>query len=581
MGSSGILASLEGLVREAVRHVGCLSLLALLQSSTSGLAAQAPGVSGIRSFDLPRFTLREIVAGHSDTLTRIPGPWLKAATAAVPGSTALRAYNEAAIRSGLTPLPISILNSERSRHVMGLYRRAELVAGIHAVLSSIRATLPSDTTRARFDRLFRPRGEWIADLHDAALYSARVRAPGISWAAPRRSLAGAGWIPAADSAPDGESVPRALYGLAVLSATDSGAFAAARADLVTTDSVSAAAALLLLSGYSEGRRWYVDVMDFFLRQPWIPDGGQGTSLADEVLSYWHRAGRPAPEGVTPEIQTRLFGYPQAVPQYGVPDGLFERLVQADNAGARAWLDRNGKAALLRTLRLLPAGDTSLVLLQHGAEAIRLTSVPRQAHESLNGFLEPRDAIAIDPGYSPLLALGAIVHEWQHLLFRQRQLDVYVAGLPAVSPTVLQLPWVEPYLAEGFAEWSAEQILERAAQRWPLFSVGELEKRAGLAQAGVSDQHAIGYALVRALSAVVPGRDAMTDLLVRHAERPSEIASIPAVSRAWRRHQKAPSRMLSVPAQRVLIPEVTFTVEDGYPDVIARRILIPPKPRRSR
>lgn len=564
-----------------MRHAAGLGFLALLQSSTSVLVAQAPGLAGIRSSELPRFTLREIVAGHNDTLTRIPGPWLRAAAAAVPDSTALRAYQEAAVRSGLTPLPTGILNSERSRHVMGLYRRSELVAGIRAVLGSMREALPSDTTRARFDRLFRPRGEWIADVHDAALSAARGRAAGIDWPAARRSLAGAGWILAADSAPDGEAVPRALYGLAVLADRDSGAFAAARADLIASDSASAAAALLLLAGYGEGRRWYVDVMDFFLRQPWIPDEGRGTSLGDQVRDYWKR-GRSAPPGaVTPEILTRFFGYPQAVPQYGVPDPLFQRLVRTENPGARLWLERNGNAALLRALRLLPPGDTSLVLLQHGEETIRLTSVPRQARESLNGFLEPHDAIAIDPGYSPLLALGAIVHEWQHLLFRRRQLDAYAAGLPAGNPTVLELPWVEPYLAEGFAEWSAEQILERVARRWPLLAVGELEKRAGLAQAGVGDHHAVGYALMRALVAVVPGREAMTDLLIRHAKRPSAIASIPAARRAWGRYHDAPGRVISVPAQRILIPEVTFTVEDGFPDVIASRILIPPSPRSPR
>ena len=452
---------------------------------------------------------------------------------------------------------------------------------IRAVLSSIRETLPSDTTRTRFDRLFRPGKEWIGDVHDAALYSARRRAPGIGWGAARRSLAGAGWIPAADSGPDSETVPRALYGLAVLAARDSGANAAARADLVTSDSISAAAALLLLDGYREARQWYVDVMDFFLRQPWIPDGGRGTSLGDQVRAYWQRAGPAGTHGTTtPEIQTRLFGYPQAVPQYGVPDPLFQRLVRTENPAARLWLERNGNAALLRALRLLPPGDTSLVVL-HGREAIRVTSVPRQARESLNGFLEPRDAIAIDPGYSPLLALGAIVHEWQHLLFRRRQLDAYVAGLPPDTATVLELPWVEPYLAEGFAEWSAQQILESAARRWPLLAVGELEKRAGLAQAGVSDQHALGYALVRALSEVVRGREAIINLLIRYAERPSAIVSIPAARRAWARYQHAPGRVVSVPAQRILVPEVTFTVEDGFPDVIGSRILLPGSPRRPR
>jgi hypothetical protein len=37
----------------------------------------------------------------------------------------------------------------------------------------------------------------------------------------------------------------------------------------------------------------------------------------------------------------------------------------------------------------------------------------------------------------------------------------------------------------------------------------------------------------------------------------------------------------MPAGRVLIPEVTFTIEDGFPDVIASRILIPPAGRGQR
>jgi hypothetical protein len=244
------------------------------------------------------------------------------------------------------------------------------------------------------------------------------------------------------------------------------------------------------------------------------------------------------------------------------------------------LEQHGEAGLLLALRLLPAGDTSLLLLQHGDEAIRVTSVPRQALENLNGFLEPHDAIAIDPGYSPLLALGAVVHEWQHLLFRQRQLQTYVAGLPARKNPIIELPWVEPYLAEGFAEWSTEQILEPLTQRWPLLGVGELQKRAGLAQADLTDHHVLGYALVRALAAAVRSPGTTTDLLLRNPDQPWGIVSTPVVARAWSGYGGVQDRVVGLPAQRVLIPEVTFTVEDGFPDVITSRILIPPRGRRQ-
>ncbi len=89
---------------------------------------------------------------------------------------------------------------------------------------------------------------------------------------------------------------------------------------------------------------------------------------DLVGSDWRRvAGATSPARQPPEIQARLFGHPQAVPHYGVPGALFRRLVVAENRMARTWLERYGEAGLLRTLRLLPAGDTSLVVLQAGAQ----------------------------------------------------------------------------------------------------------------------------------------------------------------------------------------------------------------------
>jgi hypothetical protein len=50
----------------------------------------------------------------------------------------------------------------------------------------------------------------------------------------------------------------------------------------------------------------------------------------------------------------------------------------------------------------------------------------------------------------------------------------------------------------------------------------------------------------------------------------------ALRRAWRAHAGRPDRVFPVPAAKILIPEITFTIEDGFPDVIASRILIPPR-----
>jgi hypothetical protein len=208
-------------------------------------------------------------------------------------------------------------------------------------------------------------------------------------------------------------------------------------------------------------------------------------------------------------------------------------------------------------------------------------VSRQSRESLNGFLEPEDAIVIDPGYSPLLALGAVVHEWQHLVFRRVQLQRYAQSLGRRSRESLQLPGVQPHLAEGFAEWSAERILRPVAARWPLLAFGELEKRADLNQRGTDDQHALGYALVSALVFALRSPDQVTEILLRHADDPAGVPREATLRKRWSKHRGSPDRELRSPMLPLLIPEVTFTIEDGFPDVVATRILVPPGDEANR
>ena len=503
---------------------------------------------------------------------KIPGPWLRAAAALAPESLTIRAYRRAAIASGVEPLEGDELKSNRSHHVMGLYRRKELLAASQRTLESIRSAIPSDSVRARFDGIFRPAGMWIVDLHDAALASARRRSPDLDWDAARPALIAAHWM-AADETVSEEALPRALYSLAVLAQNDSTAFAAARLRLSRADSASSRAVLLLLQGYAEGRLWYAAALNFFLREPWL-NGLGGASIRDRVKSEWAALSAQPAAPPVPAIQPRWFGYPQAVPRYGVPAELVQQIVAAESPSASAWLDRNGQANLLRALKRLPPGDTNLALLRTKRETLRLTTVSRRARESLNGFLEPEDAIVIDPAYMPVLALSAIVHEWQHLLFHRAQLEMLAQSITGENLLQVELPGVQPYLAEGFAEWSAERILAPLAQRWPLLALGELEKRADMVQRGADEQHVLGYALVRALALQIQEPARVTALLIQHAEQPSRVLTHPGVRKAWARYRRSPDRTLSGPAYGTLIPEVTFTIENGYPDVVTTRILVP-------
>ncbi len=548
------------------------SLALLLGASVGPAAAQAPSDAHQVSAELPRFTMRQLVLRRNDALMQIPGPWLRAAATLVPESLAIQTYQSTATRSGISPLRGAALKGSRSQHVMGLYHRGELVAASRKTLESIRAAIPSDSVRARFDAIFRPAGEWIVDLHDAALSAARRQTPGLSWMAARPALIAAHRVAANDSLP-GESLPRALYGLAVLAENDSAAYAAAQLRLWDADPASARAAFKLLEGYAKGKQWYARAVDFFLSDHWLPQS-VGTSIRDLVRKEWRPALARRDDPVVPEIQPRWFGYPQAVPRYSVPPEMVRQIIVPGNPSASAWLERHGQANLLLAVNRLPLGDTTLTLLRSGAETMRLTTASRQARESLNGFLEPQDAIAIDPGYMPLLALGAVVHEWQHLLFHRIQLEMRAASGHAAGRREVELPGVLPHLAEGFAEWSAERILAPVAERWPLLSLGELEKRADMVQRDTDDQHALGYALVQALAAHLPDPADVTSLLLRHAEQPSRILAHPSIRKAWRKYRGASDRPLAGPAFGTLIPEVTFTIEDGHPDVLTTRILLP-------
>jgi hypothetical protein len=551
----------------------CHAVLLLLVCGPPHLvAAQAPARPAIPpSTELPRFTLRQLILGPNRSEPHIPEVWLRAAVTTPPESLASRAYRQAASRMGIEPLGGNVLVAQRSQQVMGLYRRAELVAVSQRTLEAIRSAIPSDTVRALFDRIFQPNGQWIVDLHDAALAWARIRVPGIGWNAARAALTGAHWLTPKTREPEAESLPRALYALAVLAATDSVAFAQARASLWRADSASAEAAMLLLKGYSEGRRWYADALDFFLRQPWVPDGS-GRSVRDYVHGEWLSVPIEV-DTALPRIETRWFGYPQAVPQYGIPPALFARLIHSDNPAGTEWLQQRGQRGLLGVLRLLPRGDTTLTLLRTPTSTLRLSTVSTQARESLNGFLEPEDAIVIDPGYSPLMALGAVVHEWQHLLFRRQQLEQFARSRSDTGDFV-RLPGVQPYLAEGFAEWSSERILRPLTDRWPLLALGELEKRADLNQREQQDQHALGYALVSTLFSALGDPGKTTRLLLRHAEDPGGIIKEPVLRKAWRSYHGGPRQVPRTPALQVLIPEVTFTVDENFPDVVATRILVP-------
>ncbi len=193
---------------------------------------------------------------------------------------------------------------------------------------------------------------------------------------------------------------------------------------------------------------------------------------------------------------------------------------------------------------------------------------REAESRDNGFLEPHETIVVDDGYMPLLALAAAVHEWQHLAFERerRRRDASESG------EVVTLHGGDPYVAEGVAEWRTDELLRPLAPAFPLLLMGEAEKRIRLSASG-TEPHALGYLLVRALAAAVPDAARRRQLLLRAVDDPASVLSEATLVEAWHAHAAAPDLIYGGTGRRALIPETTFTVEDGFPDPVAERVLV--------
>lgn len=508
---------------------------------------------------LPRFTQREIVFGARPGRSRLPGAWVAAARAR-PADDAEQ-YRELARAAGMKPLSGTELTSISVPRALGRASRSEMVEAARRTLSDIANQLPSPGVRQAFDRIFRPRGSWLTDLRDAALHFAGIRMPGLTPDGALPGLRALGWIDSTVTDPD--ALVDALYRLRVLEATDSSFAAALTSDLRRSRPGEAASITAWLDAFRMAERWHASAVQFLLLVPWI--GGE-TAASPLMLaaSGWEEVLDSLP---IPEVRARHFSYPQAVPRYGIPAPLFDRLYVAENFAAARWLERHGRQALLLSARQAAPDFGPEAVMDLGPDTVMLTTVRQQAEARTSGFLEPADVIEVDPSYVPLLALGAALHEWQHLAFeRVRRLR-----MARDTGTIVALHAPNSWVAEGVAEWRTGRVLRQLAARFPLLAMGEHEKRLRIERGNSDEPHVLGYLLVDALAAAMPGDGARLELLVAASDDPAVVMRTPGLVDAWDRYATAPDLELGSRGSRAVVPEMTFTVEDGYPDVIRLRI----------
>jgi len=544
-------------VPEAMRFTGRLvgaglaGQVALERGRTWGWTAQRlpPGAEFYAA--LPRFRAAQLVIGRNlDELT-LPGAWVAAAgtESGIPQRAA--ALAEAA---GLLPIPDDSIRAYGFLPSMGLSGRALLIPAMTRALTGIRARLVREE-QSGFDALFRPRGAWVLDLYDAALAVARDHYRTLGWEDARPALAAAGLLPA-NQPPGTALVPLAVYRLAVLREQDSAGYEAARERLSRGGRSAAEATEALVYGVRAAAAWQVQAVTFLLTAGWVEAGNRRVSPAAIVREAWGRDTL-----AVPAIEPYFFGYPDAVPSVGVPAATARRLVVPENWAGEQWLEARGTSDMLRVLHQLDLGFPARLTLETDAPSI-LTSFSREAAASVAGFLEPRDAIVLDPGAPPLFALATAIHEWEHLLMERDRLMRAEGGALQPDGAGLRLVGSDLYLAEGLAGWMAEQVLAPIVSQFPLVGVGDAWNLAVLEANNGADPHVLGLMMMRALEGALGGADVARAAVLADGDSPAAVADrVPA----WR-GSPLPDRRVPVQRRRRLVPETVFTVEDAVGDV---------------
>ena len=532
-------------------------------SDGTGWLAERVDTAAELYIPLPKFRMRQLVLAGERSMVTIHGGWFAALDkAGIDADEMLDTYVELAARSGVPAANEPILRTYSYLQSMALWWRDSMLAAAQTSLESVWAGIQDDTTRARFDFLFRPNGRWQLDIHQVAAHRVQRKFPHVTWDALRPALE----LPGVQHRPlpPHTAVAQLLtYQLFVLSRTDSVAFATRLAEIRAVEAEAAGVLERMLTGYAEAIEWYPRAMRFLLETPWF----EGRSPADLLLAGWPDQ---AIDTAVPEIRTRLFGLPDGAPRIRPSDSFVGMLVEPLNWTAGRWLVEQGSSALLDALGRLPP-EIEHTVLQSERGPFEVTSVAQLRHDRSTGFLEPENAIVIAPGYYPVLALETVIHEWVHVLQqRSRPLDTYAR--PTADAVWLYSP--DPFVAEGLAEWYTELVLRPIVQRLPLFGLGEAEKRASMAVSRPDDPHLIGYQLFRLLQGAGSSSGELIDAASLSGQDVNALLEDYSALFPDLESRNVRDRIFSVGTVQRIVPEVMFQI-DGLSPLHLERRLTPP------
>jgi hypothetical protein len=499
----------------------------------------------------PRVTTRQLVMGSAVTTVHIPGAWL----AAMPSLATLEGEGrDLALLAGLAPAALDDRMARSRRLALGLDESARGVA--RALMARIGA---GPAAGPEFRWIFAADAGWKLDLHDAALAEAQHYLRGFQLARAADGLRQLGDLAAgADSAAIRESAWR----LWCRAGTDSVQVSAGIDSLERHDPSAAVTLLALLTGYDRAALWWRGAVRWLLLHPWLDTPAGWRSPEQLMASFWS-----VDSLELPEIVPSRFGDEAAMPVPAAAD-IGPYLFRPRNAVAGEWLAGEGMHEAFRSWLSIRWGESPLTVVV-GRHAETVVSPWAQAQARPAAFFGERDAIRIDPGIMPIVGVAVFLHEWHHLIAAGRRLQGSHPVALADDGTQLRLHELDPWLAEGFAEWATEETLRPSRSSAALLLFTQAEKRLAISTRDSTDPHLLGYRLIRA-AAMHSTTTLLRDRLVATLHDPVSLARMLHLSGASR----TPALTLSRPPNASVIPEVTFTWDDGLAFDMSRRLVIP-------
>ena len=411
----------------------------------------------------------------------------------------------------------------------------------------------------RFARSSSSGAGWKVDIHDALPGEARHYLVGFQLTRAANGLRQLGEL---SGSADSAAIREAGWRLWSRIGTDSAAVFARLDSLSKRDAEAAASVRALIAGYDDAARWWRRALRWLLTQPWLDTPEGPRSPAQLMAAFWGVDSLPLPE-----IRDTRFGDVAAMPVLAAIH-LAQLLLRPRNASAVEWLAHGGMQEAFDSWLPIRWGELPLVVVIGGRTETVVSpyaqAMARPPHSSASATPS-----GIDPGIMPLVAVVTFLHEWHHLIASQRRLAGDHPAALIGSSAQLHLREADPWLGEGFAEWATEETLRPAGESAALLRFTQAEKRLGIGMRDLNDPHLLGFRLVRAAGARA-SRAAFRDRLVPDLHDPR-------VRWPARLHldgvSRTPPLRLDRPANAAVIPEVTFTWDEGLAFDISRRLVI--------